>query len=383
MRSFGWIVLTLCAACPAPVAAAVEFKDGDRVVLIGGTFIERAQRYGYVEAELTAALAAQGKSVTFRNLGWSGDTVWAESRGIFDPPAEGYKRMIAQVLELRPTLLILNYGGNEAFAGEAGLTPFVKQYEQLLNDLAPTGARLVLISPLAHLDASDRHPDPREFNAKLPAYRDAIRDLAVRRKADFVDLSVPLGTKAPLGSSDAPTAIPVSLMTDTGVHLNAFGYKTIAQVLCRELVGEPQTATIALSTNVTEAEFPRVLLPGEVEPSIVLKGAGLKPGRYAIEVDGEAVAEFSHDQWAEGVPGYLLDIERFDALRQSVVAKDELYFHRWRPQNVTYLFLFRKHEQGQNAKEIPEFDPLVESKEREIAELSKPVKRKLRLVAVE
>ena len=40
--------------------------------------------------------------------------------------------------------------------------------------------------------------------------------------------------------------------------------------------------------------------------------------------------------------------------------KDELFFNRWRPQNETYLFGFRKHEQGQNGKEIPMFDPLIE-----------------------
>jgi hypothetical protein len=43
-----------------------------------------------------------------------------------------------------------------------------------------------------------------------------------------------------------------------------------------------------------------------------------------------------------------------------------LYFHRWRPQNETYLFGFRKHEQGKNGIEIPQFDPLVEAKEKAI-----------------
>ena len=43
------------------------------------------------------------------------------------------------------------------------------------------------------------------------------------------------------------------------------------------------------------------------------------------------------------------------------IHKNELFFHRWRPANSTYLFGFRKHEQGQNAKEIPEFDPLIEA----------------------
>ena len=46
-------------------------------------------------------------------------------------------------------------------------------------------------------------------------------------------------------------------------------------------------------------------------------------------------------------------------LRRAVIAKDLLFFNRWRPHNETYLFGFRKHEQGQNAKEIPMFDPLI------------------------
>ena len=46
-------------------------------------------------------------------------------------------------------------------------------------------------------------------------------------------------------------------------------------------------------------------------------------------------------------------------LRRAVIAKDTLFFNRLRPHNETYLFGFRKHEQGQNAKEIPMFDPLI------------------------
>ncbi|MFM7152471.1 MAG: hypothetical protein ACKO23_21800, partial [Gemmataceae bacterium] len=59
-----------------------------------------------------------------------------------------------------------------------------------------------------------------------------------------------------------------------------------------------------------------------------------------------------------------------EKLRELITRKNELYFHRWRPQNVTYLFGFRRHEQGQNAREIPQFDPLVEAIEKEIWMLS-------------
>ena len=62
---------------------------------------------------------------------------------------------------------------------------------------------------------------------------------------------------------------------------------------------------------------------------------------------------------------------RTTALREAVVAKNRLFFHRWRPANETYLFLFRRHEQGNNAAEIPRFDPLVEEAEEVVRELSR------------
>lgn len=52
-----------------------------------------------------------------------------------------------------------------------------------------------------------------------------------------------------------------------------------------------------------------------------------------------------------------------------IIKKNKLFFYRWRPQNETYLFGFRKHEQGQNAKEVFQFDPLIAAEEKKIAEL--------------
>ena len=70
-----------------------ELKDGDRVVLVGDTLVERDQRYGYLETMLT--LLNPEKDLTFRNLGWSGDTVAGLSRAGFDPPEAGYKQLVA------------------------------------------------------------------------------------------------------------------------------------------------------------------------------------------------------------------------------------------------------------------------------------------------
>jgi hypothetical protein len=69
-----------------------------------------------------------------------------------------------------------------------------------------------------------------------------------------------------------------------------------------------------------------------------------------------------------GLPVPQVNAAELEPLRREVRRKDELFFNRWRPQNETYLFGFRKHEQGQNAKEIPMFDPLIDQADQKIQE---------------
>src|SRR5437588_7135882 len=101
--------LRLCASLwglavlAAPVFAdAFELKDGDRVVLVGATMIEREQRYGYWEAALTSRWP--DRNITFRNLGWSGDNVWGDARAGFGTRADGFKLLKDHVLSLNPTV---------------------------------------------------------------------------------------------------------------------------------------------------------------------------------------------------------------------------------------------------------------------------------------
>jgi len=68
-------------------------------------------------------------------------------------------------------------------------------------------------------------------------------------------------------------------------------------------------------------------------------------------------------------PTTLLNSEETVHLRHAIIKKNKLFFFQWRPANETYLRLFRKHEQGQNAKELSQFDPLILEAEREIERL--------------
>ncbi|MCR9295320.1 MAG: GDSL-type esterase/lipase family protein [bacterium] len=64
-----------------------------------------------------------------------------------------------------------------------------------------------------------------------------------------------------------------------------------------------------------------------------------------------------------------LEHPNLDALLKVILRKNTWWFHRSRPANMAYVFGFRKHEQGQNADEIPQFDALVAEEEGRIAQL--------------
>jgi hypothetical protein len=61
-----------------------------------------------------------------------------------------------------------------------------------------------------------------------------------------------------------------------------------------------------------------------------------------------------------------------EGLRKVINRKNRLFFDQVRPQNNVYLFGFRKHEQGNNAAEIAQFDALIAEQEAEIARLRGP-----------
>jgi lysophospholipase L1-like esterase len=305
--------LGLPSSSTAAPSGKLDIKDGDRVLWIGGTLVEREQIYGYWEAMLTAAYP--DRTIKFRNLGWSGDTVWADSRGMFDSPAEGYKRMLAMARDYKPTLIILAYGGNESFAGPDGVQKFVDQYQKLIADLKGSDARFAFLLPVDMEPASTVDPKLAvAFNNDVVAYRDAIRKIADGEKAPVIDLTKP---------SNAESAISGQRMTTDGLHGTAVGYWALAHRL-RDQVQVSQTGVV-------------LPLPANAYP----------PEPTSASAD------------------------RLEQLRLAIIAKNELFFHRWRPQNFTYLFGFRKHEQGNNAVEIPQFDPLIEKKEAEIARLRK------------
>ncbi len=285
---------------PRKAAPAFELQDGDRVVFLGNSFFERARQHGYLETSLT--LRWPGRKVTFRNLGWDGDTVFGHSRtggrrrSVFGNPEEGFGKLIAHLRELDPSVIFVAYGWNESFAGEPGAAGFQKGLERLLKEAGAENRRFVLLSPT---------PAERGFGAELPfrktgqpagpdyvsqrnailkSYRDAVASVAGKGGHHFVDLFSTLKQgKEPYSTN--------------GIHPGTAGYRTIARIMARSLhLPEPVVA---------------------------------------------------------------LDSKEAESLRLTVVKKNTLYFHRWRPRNDAFVYGERKNEQAIAQTEPVKFEPFV------------------------
>ena len=401
----------LAAAGPAPPPVdRFQFADGDRIVLIGNTLVERAQRFGHLETALLARLAPL--QLTFRNLGWSGDTVFAESRGIFDTPAKGYQRLLEHVARLKPTVLILGYGSNESFDGPAALPRFLRQYSKLIADLrsrsAPSARVVILTIPpqqrpgLGRLNtqrlalkfngvttpaspsfARSKLDSPVARNRQITEYNAALAQFARTNRHSLFDLNTPFR-----GLLSQEVSRDLMQFTVDGRALNSAGYQLLATGILAQLhVLGP------LTVQLKDKQPPRVIGPlatsratyrdGRLELTVrpgrfVLRVIGLPRGRYRMTIDQDDFGKVSSKELAAGIaPASARPPGGFEALRKAVIAKNRLYFHRWRPQNTTYLFGFRKHEQGNNAKEVAQFEKLVTAAEATIDRLKTRVLRRI------
>ena len=309
-RALALICLLLSVAARGAEPSApppFELRAGDRVVFLGDRMIEGEQYQAWVEVMLTSRFP--DRAITFRNLGWSGDTPAGDSRlGLSmlqaskEPADEGWKSLVQQIEGAKPTVVFIGYGMASSFDGAAGLAKFKADYHRLLDTIerVSPGARLVLLSPLRHEKLGGAWPDPTAHNSQLALYAKAVGEIAAARRARFVSLYDLL----PAGSS-VPGA---EKLTDNGLQPTPHGYRVIAEVIEDQLFGDSR------------------------------RGA-----------------------WRTSV--------QTEALRQAILRKNEWFFHRSRPANMAYIFGFRKHEQGKNAAEVFKFDEFIATEESRIAQL--------------
>ena len=399
---------------PSPrKAQMLNFIDGDQVLLIGDGLIEQAQKQGYLEYRIMAQNS--GKKLYFHNIGWSGDTPAGIARdGLgtrqagHEPANEGWLQLRKQITVIKPTVAIIGYGMASSLDGST-MEQFRSDYQRLVEHIKVSAGkknplRLVFVSPIAHEDVGGKLPSGEAHNKALEEYREVIGDLSKEHEAWFVDLYWHLKRRK-------GAATP--LLTTDGIHLNDYGYWVMASAAELSFNWMETNFRFGIMDNGTErgggygiklANILRtaneVTLDGQFDglpPYFArekksklftrqtaigrIQFLGLPEGLYTLAADDVEIYTGDAKEWSGGAfidagP----DIDQAEELRRLIREKNELFFHRSRPQNQAYLWGFRKHEQGNNFKEVPMFEPLIRQKEEEIFALNKTVQRKYKLI---
>ena len=220
-----WTVLLCIFFFSGLVMAEVRFKEGDRVLLYGNSFIERMQQNGFFEAALQ--LANPQKGIELRSLAWTGDELGHRLR------PERYVNHLNKLLNQWPAdHVILGFGLYESFAGDPGIEKFKADLNGYLDEMKRRHpeANVILLSPIATEDLGHSHyPDPVRRNNEIKSYVDAMTEITDRRKIQFIDL---------FEFSKDQYAGHEELLTDNGIHLNSYGHELIAGQISRTVLGD-------------------------------------------------------------------------------------------------------------------------------------------------
>jgi putative heme-binding domain-containing protein len=306
------------AALIAPaalIAAPFELQPGDRVLFMGDTLFEREGSSAALETLLTRRFSEV--PFTVRNLSFSADLPTGVSRASFDPAAVGMERIRTQLDLVKPTVAVLGYG----MAASLEELTYRSGDPNLNADPTRYGSEF----------------SAKKFKADLAALMDAISAASAGKPVRFMLL-------APLKHEDLRSTRPG--LPDPAAHNTLLTGYTQA---IRELAAE-RGARFVDQAALTQQAGGAALTDNGIHPS----GTGL-------------------DRWATAVAaelGWTPAEKPFSAeLRKALQRKNELFFHRWRPANHTYIFGFRKREQGRNAVEIEQFDALLEKADAAVAAL--------------
>jgi len=356
-------------------------RDGDRVVFLGDSITEQRLYTTYIEAY---ALTRHPKwNLTFRNVGWGGDTSWLRQRAhpdegaLFAADPDRQQAMVADsvkkglerdVLPLKPTVVTIKFGMNDHSYQpfrEDIFRAYVRSQDQLAQILESAGARVAFLTPQP---IEDKRPDPDQDvrNISLRKFSDGLKDVAAKRGATFVDQFDPyMGIMMHERASD-PAAF---IGGGDAVHPGPKGHTIMAWAILKGLGASPLVSRaeiddaaqkVAMSegckienlkATATTVGFDRTdeALPmpidaraeGAVKLAPILdelsqyelKITGLAAGDYEVKIDGETVGKVSGEKLAKG---WNLTNEAGPITVQSrkvlalVFQKNDVFFKRWR-----------------------------------------------------
>ncbi len=251
MCLFGSIALI---SCQSEDPSGIPIEDNMHIVLIGNNLGSRMMNFGYFETEMH--MRYPEKNLYIRNMCDPGNTPGFRPHASRNSPwafpgAEKFQDENANpsgsighfptedewITNLSADVLIAFFGYSESFGGPEKLDTYKAELEAFIrhtrsmNYNGDTSTQLVIVSPIAFEDLSDRMdlPDGTKENENLSLYTDAMREVAAAHDVKFVDAFAP--TQEWFASTKEP-------MTIDGSQLTKKAYSRFGKFLADQVFGK-------------------------------------------------------------------------------------------------------------------------------------------------
>jgi len=376
----GWVAVTANSK-----GSEYFIHDGDCVVFLGDSITEQRLYTTYIEAYSLTRYPTW--NLTFRNVGWGGDTSWLRKRGnkdekpfekaLFAADATTQQQMIEDVvgngisrdvLPLKPTVVTVDFGMNDHYYQsfrEDIFRAYIRSQEQMAKLIKANGSRVVFLTPQP---MEQMRPDPNNDidNQSLGKFSDGLRVLSIIEDTAFVDQFDPYMA---IMMREHTTTTAVRIGGGDAVHPGPSGHTLMAWIILKglgapalvsraEIAGDSQIVNGTQSCSVAKLimangklSFDRLddALPMPIDPraesalklapiideldQYELQVTGLAAGEYEVSIDGEAVAKLSSATLASGcnlatTAGPIT--RQSQAVMDLVFAKNNLFYKRWR-----------------------------------------------------
>lgn len=301
---------------------AQEFflKKGDVVVVMGDSITEQRLYSNYLE--LWSQTRFPSYNLVFRNVGIGGD----RSTG-------GNNRFKRDVLPHKPTVLTVDFGMNDgnynlkAF-DEKSFATYMKGLQGIADQAKAANIRVAWITP----QPVEHNPgDAKEaYNATLEKFSEGVKDIASKNSGLFADQFHPYwavikkardaGEKGRITGGDAvhPGTAGQALMAASILKALNFPREVSSVSINKTAIESINAKVTDLKASADGVTFTRqdAALPffPEQAKSILkwaplledmnqygLKVAGLKEGKYDVNLNGKKIASYSAAELAKGV----------------------------------------------------------------------------------
>ncbi len=417
------------------IAADFFIHDNDRVVFLGDSITEQRLYTTYIEAYVLTRHPQW--QLSFRNVGWGGDTAWLRQRSHPDEPqlfaadeavqqamvddavGRGLRR---DVLALKPTAVTVDFGMNDhsyqAFRPDI-FGAYIRSQAEIAKVLKANGVRVALLTPQP-IEEKRPNPDQDVRNQSLRKFSDGLKDVAAKAGVIFGDQFDPYmaimlreraaNPKAFIGGGDAIHPGPIghtimawAILKELGAsalvsraEIDGATKAVVAVEACR--IQNLKVADGVISFDRLDDALP---MPIDLAAEPVLKLApvldelnryelritGLASGMYELNIDGESVGKASAEQLGKGwnlaaTAGPIT--KQAQELLKLVFQKNNLFFNRWRS---VQLFAFPAWAQtpeaeSQRAAELTRMDKEIAASEAQIEKVRKPQSRHFELKPV-